>query len=107
MKTILVVDDSSIVQNVIEKALIDNYVILKANDGYEAVKIIIANDKKISGILLDLNMPKYDGFMVLDYLKDNNLLKEIPVSIISGDDTKETINKAFSYDIIDKMINKI
>ena len=105
MKTILVADDSAIVQNVIEKALCDEYNVLKANDGYQTMKIIMNNPDGIDGLLLDLSMPKYDGFAVLEYFKSNNLFKKIPVSIISGDDTKETINKAFKYDIVD-MLNK-
>ena len=56
-------------------------------------------------MLLDLNMPEYDGFMVLNYFKNNNLFRKYPICIISGDDTKETISKAFSYDIVD-MLNK-
>ena len=104
MKTILVCDDSEVIQNIIEKALSDEYNVLKAYDGYEAMKIVM-NNNDIGGVLLDLTMPKYDGFAVLDFFKNNNLFKKIPVSIISGDDTKETINKAFTYDIID-MLNK-
>ena len=50
-------------------------------------------------------MPDYNGFYVLDYMKENNLFRKTKVFIISGDDTKETIDKAFTYDIVD-MINK-
>ena len=105
MKTILVADDSPIIQNIIEKSLKSEYNILKANDGYEVIKLIIDNPDSISGILLDLKMPKYDGFKVLEYFKSNNLFEKIPISIISGDDTKDTIDKAFEYDIVD-MLNK-
>ena len=54
-------------------------------------------------ILLDLNMPKVDGFAVLDYMKENKLLKKMPVSIISGDSSKETIDRAFKYEIVDML----
>lgn len=50
-------------------------------------------------------MPDLNGFEVLEYLKNNNLIKKIPVVIITGDDTEETINKAFSYPILD-ILNK-
>ena len=46
-------------------------------------------------------MPKVDGFAVLDYMKENDLLKKMPVSIISGDSSKETIDRAFTYEIVD------
>lgn len=106
MNTIIVADDSKIIQDIVEKALADdNIAVFKANNGYEVIELIKKYSYNISGILLDLSMPKYDGFMVLDFFKENNLFNIMPVSIISGDDTKNTINKAFKYQITD-MLNK-
>ena len=48
-------------------------------------------------------MPKVDGFAVLEFMRQNQLLKKMPVSIISGDSSKETIDKAFTYDIVDML----
>ena len=104
-KAIIVADDSMIVRNIIEKALSDKYVVLKATNGKEVIKHITDKKYDIMGMLLDLNMPESDGFIVLNYFQNNNLFKKYPVVIISGDDTKETINKAFTYDIVD-MLNK-
>lgn len=104
-KAIIIADDSMIIKNIVEKALQDEYIILKASNGKEAIDYITKKEYNICCLLLDLNMPEYDGFMVLNYFKNNNLFKRIPVSIISGDDTKETIDKAFTYDIVD-MLNK-
>jgi len=104
-KAIIVADDSMIIRNIIEKALSDEYVVLKAANGKEAIKHITDKKYDIVGMLLDLNMPESDGFVVLNYFKNNNLFKKYPIVIISGDDTKDTINKAFTYDIID-MLNK-
>ena len=104
-KAIIVADDSMIIKNVIEKALSDEYVVLKAANGREAIKHITDKKYEIVGMLLDLNIPEADGFVVLNYFKNNNLFKKYPIVIISGDDTSETINKAFTYDIVD-MLNK-
>ena len=104
-KAIIVADDSMIIRNIIEKALSDQYVVLKASNGKEALKHITDKKYEIVGMLLDLNMPESDGFTVLNYFKNNNLFKKYPIVIISGDDTSETINKAFTYDIVD-MLNK-
>ena len=104
-KAIIVADDSLIIKNIIEKALVDEYLVLKASNGKEALKYITDKKYDIIGMLLDLNMPESDGFMVLNYFKNNNLFKKYPIAIISGDDTKETIQKAFNYDIVD-MLNK-
>ena len=54
-------------------------------------------------MLLDLNMPKVDGFGVLEYMRQNDYLDKIPVSIISGDSSKATIERAFTYDIVDML----
>ena len=104
-KAIIVADDSMIIRNIIEKALSDQYVVLKASNGKEAIKHITDKKYEIVGMLLDLNMPESDGFTVLNYFKNNNLFKKYPIVIISGDDTKETIEKAFTYNIVD-MLNK-
>lgn len=104
-RAVIVADDSMIVKNIVEKSLKDEFVVLKASNGKEAIKYITDKKYDIVCMLLDLNMPEYDGFMVLNYFKNNNLFKRVPVSIISGDDTKETIDKAFTYEIID-MLNK-
>ena len=104
-KAIIVADDSIIVKNIIEKAIDDEYMVLKASNGKEAIKHITDKKYEIIGMLLDLNMPESDGFMVLNYFKNNNLFRKYPIVIISGDDTKETIEKAFTYDIVD-MLNK-
>ena len=104
-KTILVVDDSNIVRNFVKRSFTDKYNVGSAEDGEEAIKIIEANKDNgmIEAILLDLNMPKLDGFGVLDYMKQNDLFKKMPVSIISGDSSKETIDKAFAYPIVDML----
>lgn len=104
-KTILVVDDSNIIRNFVKRIFSDKYNVGTACDGEEAIDIIKANKDNdfIEAVLLDLNMPKKDGFAVLDYMKDNNLLQKIPVSIISGDSSKETIDRAFTYQIVDML----
>ncbi len=103
VKNILAVDDSNIVLNFIEHNLSSDYKLLKATDGNEALNKLANN--LIYALFLDLNMPKTNGFDVLAYLKEHNLIEKIPVIIITGDDTPETIEKAFSYPILD-VLNK-
>ena len=100
-KTILIVDDSSIIRNYLQKAIGNKYSIISVGGGQEAIDSIPNN--KIDLILLDLMMPGIDGFGVLDYLNSNG--NSTPVVIISGDTTKETIDKAFTYNVVD-MIEK-
>lgn len=101
-KVILVVDDSDIVQNFIKKIFNDMYEVKLANDGEEALNYINADtENKIVGMLLDLNMPKVNGYQVLDYFDKNNLFDKIPVAIITGVDTKDEISKTLMYPVVD------
>ena len=97
-KNLLIADDSNIILNFIEKNVKEDYNVLKAEDGRIALELL--KEHQIYGILLDLNMPNLNGFEVLDYLKEHQLLHELPVIVITGDDDTNTINKAFSYPII-------
>lgn len=104
-KAILVVDDSDLIQKFINKIFHESYDVILASNGQEAIDIIKKQtDKRIVAMLLDLNMPKVDGFAVLEYFKDNDLFDSLPVSIITGDDSKEKIDKAFQYPIIDMIV---
>lgn len=104
---ILVADDSEVIRIFVKKIFNDKYEVLFATNGQEALNIIKEHesDNRIKAILLDLNMPKVNGFAVLDYLNSQDLFSKMPVTIISGDSSSEAINKAFTYPIID-MLNK-
>ena len=105
-KAILVVDDSTLVRNLIQKVFNDQFEVILASDGKEALDFIETNNiDNVLGVLLDLNMPNVNGFEVLEYFKNNNLFTKIPVAIVTGDDSKETVNKAFAYPIVD-VLNK-
>lgn len=109
--SILIVDDSSIIRNSLKRIFDKDYNIIMAKDGNEAIDVIthniLSNDnndkQNIVGILLDLIMPVCDGFKVLDFLKSYNLLARIPVAIISGDETRETRKRVYTYDIVDML----
>lgn len=110
--TILIVDDSSIIRNSLKRIFEREFNILIAKDGNEAIDIITKNvlsntvndnHENIVGILLDLIMPGSDGFTVLDFMKNFNLFNNIPVAIISGDETKETRKRVYQYDIVDML----
>ena len=100
MISILVVDDSDIIQNFIQKIFAESFNVILASDGAEAINIIETNSS-IAAMLLDLNMPNVDGFKVLEYMKEKDLFKNLPVSIITGNDSKDIDLRAFNYPIID------
>lgn len=99
-KKILVVDDSNIILNFINKIADDEYEVVIARDGNEALSIV-SNNSSISAMLLDLNMPQCNGFTVLEYFKQNNLFDKIPVSVITGIGNEDLIELAFKYPIVD------
>ena len=101
-RALIVVDDSAVIKNFVSKIFNNQFEVLMANDGTEALQMI-ANNKgiKIVGMLLDLNMPNFNGFQVLEYFRNNNLFDLIPVSIITGVGDDELVAKAFNYPIVD------
>ncbi len=102
---ILVADDSEVIRIFVKKIFDAEYELAFATNGDEALNIIKTHqeDDRIKAILLDLNMPVKDGFAVLDYLKENGLMGKMPVTIVSGDSSKEVIDKAFTYNIVDML----
>ncbi len=101
-RALIVVDDSAVIKNFVSKVFNNQFEILVANDGNEALQMINNNQGiKIVGMLLDLNMPNFNGFQVLEYFRNNNLFDQIPVSIITGVGNDELVAKAFNYPIVD------
>lgn len=101
--TIIIADDSNIILNFLKNNLNGRFEILEATTGAEVINKL--NNQNIYALLLDLNMPNLNGFDVLEHMKQNNLFEKIKVVIITGDDTEETIKKAFTYPIVD-VLNK-
>ena len=101
-KSLLVVDDSDLVVNFVHKIFSNEINVIIAKDGAEAINVI-REGNNVVGMLLDLNMPNVNGFQVLDYFKQYDLFKRIPVSIITGNDTKDLTERAFTYPIIDML----
>lgn len=64
-KILLVVDDSTVITNFVERVFKEDYQVLKAKDGIEAIELIRNNfTKEFVGMFLDLNMPNFNGFQV-------------------------------------------
>lgn len=88
-RRLLIVEDEEISRELLKMMLESEYELVFANDGDEAISKVKENVDKLSCILLDLNMPKVAGFEVLKILQANELYKDIPVIIASGDSSKE------------------
>lgn len=80
-QAILVVDDSRMSRKILGDIFQAEYEILEANDGIEAIKVLEKNHTNIVLMLLDINMPRMDGFGVLEYLKNKKNDFRIPVVV--------------------------
>lgn len=103
-KKILVVDDKGINRYMLGGIFKDDYEIVEAKGGKEAIEIIEKEGKELAVMLLDIIMPGIDGFGVLDYLKSHDMLNIVPVVIVTDDSSEETSAKAFEYNIADMVI---
>ena len=95
---ILVVDDSKFNQELIMEILGEEYQYVVANDGLEAIKIL-QKDWTIDLMLLDINMPKMNGFEVLEYMNQYRWIDEFPVIVISEEEESSIIEKAYNLGV--------
>lgn len=98
---LLIVDDKKINRFMLSGVFEGLYEVLEAEEGNQAIEIIDHEMEGISAILLDLVMPQVDGFAVLEYMKKRELLKKIPVILVTVNDADDVIKKAYEYDIAD------
>ncbi len=100
-KKILIVDDAMTNRALLKKYLEDDYEIIEAVNGQEAIDIIQEQQLNISLVLLDLVMPVKNGFDVLKFMGDYGFIPEIPVIIITVEANYESEMKAFEYGVSD------
>ncbi|MCR5778570.1 MAG: EAL domain-containing protein [Lachnospiraceae bacterium] len=100
-RTVLIVDDQKINRKLLESILEDEYTVLYAEDGEEAIRVIGDVRGGLSAILLDLVMPKIDGFGVLMRIREEDDLKEIPVIVLTQQEDEETELRALAAGAMD------
>ncbi len=101
MQKILVVDDAEVNREILRVMLEDDYDVIMAADGEEALDALKRRQDDISAVLLDLHMPKMDGFAVISDLKEHGWLQKIPVLIISSEHAIEVENKCLEMGVSD------
>lgn len=92
---LLVVDDSEMNREILKEILGKEYRILEACDGEEALKMLEQHGTEISLVLLDIIMPKMDGFEVLAYMNRDKWIEDIPVIMISSEESESYIRRAY------------
>ena len=98
---ILIVDDSEFNRAILKEILEETYEIIEADGGNEALHKIEEYGMEISLVLLDIIMPEKDGFEVLKYMEEERLISDIPVIIISSEDSANYIRRAYEMGVSD------
>lgn len=98
---ILIVDASEFNRAILKEILEETYKIIEVDGGNEALHKIDEYGMKISLVLLDIIMPEKDGFEVLKYMEEERLISDIPVIIISSEDSANYIRRAYEMGVSD------
>lgn len=98
---ILIVDDSELNRALLSEMLKDDFKILEASNGRECLDALEQYGMGISLVLLDINTPVMDGFEVLVQMNRNHWIEDIPVVMISSDDTESNIKRAYDMGVSD------
>lgn len=102
IKVLLVEDDSFISKMYVTKFTLQKFDVLAAADGEEGLQMAIAEIPDI--ILLDIMLPKMDGWQVLEHLKVNERTKNIPVLLLTNLGAQEDIERGLQLGATDYMI---
>lgn len=98
---ILIVDDSEMNRAILTDILQDEYNIIEARDGLEAIDILSKEGDSIVLMLLDIVMPRMDGFSVLSKMNENHWIHNIPVIIISSENASLYVERAYELGALD------
>jgi putative two-component system response regulator len=116
---VLIVDDIEINREILEEILEDQYQIITAEDGKQAISLIEQYKSELSVILLDIVMPVMNGYEVLDYMEKHEYKDNIPVLVISGENSvkiekkcldlgaSDFIRKPFDNTLVRKRVENI
>ena len=94
---ILIADDSEMNRMLLAEMLNDEFEIVEAVNGEECLKKLQRYGKEISVVLLDIMMPVMDGFEVLTYMNKSRWIEDIPVIMISSEESVTYIRRAFEF----------
>lgn len=98
---ILIVDDAPVNRELLADILGDRYRILQASEGEECINMLRRYENDIALVLIDMIMPKKDGFEVLVYMNRNHWIEDIPVIMISTDNSDDNVSRAYSLGVSD------
>ncbi len=98
---LLIVDDSEMNRSILADMLGDEYEIIEAENGVQAVTVIQKYGTEISLVLLDIVMPEMDGFEVLSVMNQRRWIEDIPVIMISAERRSSRVEQAYALGVTD------
>lgn len=98
---ILIVDDSEMNRAILSEMLGDEYEIIEAEDGAQAIAVLQKHSVELSLVLLDVVMPVMDGYEVLAVMNENRWIKDVPVIMISAENSPSFIDRAYELGVTD------
>lgn len=92
---LLIADDAEMNRMILREMLGDEYEVIEAVNGLEAVKLLQEHGKEISLVLLDIIMPVMSGFDVLSHMVSTELVNDVPVIMISSENSEDAVLRAY------------
>lgn len=92
---LLIADDAEMNRMILREMLGDEYEVIEAENGLEAVKLLQEHGKEISLVLLDIIMPVMSGFDVLSHMVSTDLIDDVPVIMISSENSEDAVLRAY------------
>lgn len=98
---ILIVDDSEMNRAILSEMLGEEYEIIEAENGAQAIEILQKFSFEISLVLLDIVMPVMDGYEVLEIMNAKRWVADIPIIMISAESSPSSIDRAYELGVTD------
>lgn len=102
--SVLVVDDSEINREILTSILSADFKVYEAADGVKALEVMRDSKKKVDLCLLDIMMPRMDGYEVLSVMNKEHIIDYIPVIVISGEQEAEKVEKTYDLGALDYIL---
>lgn len=99
--TLLVVDDDEMNRCILGNIFAPYYSIQEAADGKEGLEMILAQPENLCAVLLDVMMPELDGIQVLRHLKEADVLRRLPVFLITAEASGSVMKEAYELGVVD------
>lgn len=100
-QTILIVDDVEMNRAILDATFSEDYRILEAENGKQAMELIMEQQDRLAAILLDVVMPVMDGFEVLEEMQKLELTHKIPVFLITAENSQEVLKRGYELGVVD------